>query len=170
MRVRQFGFREEHAGGWTFGFEPERAEEELGHLSGPFSELCRIIGGPVVRLRAAIPEELLEGDIGAIFTRAGGRTEVLCGRMLAASRLRIQSRSCVTFGAQSGFQLCVVRAGSALGRQVGLSATAVAQANNLMERKMALQSKKIAARSKKVQSKFRFISPDPVVASAIAVR
>ena len=38
---------------------PLRAQ--VGHLTGPIAELARAVGCPVVRLRAAIPEELLGG-------------------------------------------------------------------------------------------------------------
>lgn len=39
--------------------------DDVGPVAGPFAELCRVMGAPVVRVRAAIPEELLFGDVGA---------------------------------------------------------------------------------------------------------
>lgn len=58
-----FKYQVEENGAWTWLISQDRPQEMVGHLEGPLAELCKTIGTPVVRMRAAIPEELLEGDI-----------------------------------------------------------------------------------------------------------
>lgn len=58
-------FAETPAGAWVWRVRQDPAPEDVGALVGPFAEMCRLLGVPAVRLRAAIPEELLAGDIGA---------------------------------------------------------------------------------------------------------
>lgn len=53
VKAKQFGFQEEHNGAWTWAVQQERAEEDVGHLRGPFSELCRVVGAPAIRIRCA---------------------------------------------------------------------------------------------------------------------
>lgn len=48
-----------------FAASQEEVPEEVGQLRGAFVNLCRVVGAPVVRIRAALPEELLAGDLGA---------------------------------------------------------------------------------------------------------
>lgn len=51
-------------GAWTWLIRPGEHEvqsEAAGHLAGPFAELSKLLGGPAVRLRAALPEELFAG-------------------------------------------------------------------------------------------------------------
>lgn len=53
VRSKQFGYREEVNGAWTWALQQEHADEAVGLLHGPFSELCRLVGSPPVRLRRA---------------------------------------------------------------------------------------------------------------------
>lgn len=65
LRTHAFGFREEPNGALTWLVQQEKVKEEVGYLGGALAEFCRVLGTPVVRLRAALPEELLDGDLGA---------------------------------------------------------------------------------------------------------
>ena len=53
----------------------------MAHLDGPLTELAAVLGVPVVRLRAAIPEELLPGSL----MQALGRSRGLSAKALTAS-------------------------------------------------------------------------------------
>lgn len=87
----RFQFRETSTGAWVWQVAQDPAPEDVGALAGPFAELCRAIGAPAVRLRAAIPEEVLRGEIGALtYPRAGdGRCVFLSSSLRACCRVLV---------------------------------------------------------------------------------
>lgn len=75
----RFLFREEPNGAWTWLLQPEEKSngaEEVGLLSGPVADFCRVLGCPVVRLRSAVPEEYLEGTVAGSLGRTVGISAV----------------------------------------------------------------------------------------------
>lgn len=79
LQSKALSFVEERNGGWTWQVAQEKAQDMVGHAGGSFVELCRILGAPVVRLRAALPEELLEGDLSAQHTLSHSLTTCVVG-------------------------------------------------------------------------------------------
>lgn len=62
LRV-ELGFRQHAHGAWTWSVAQGRVDGPMGRNAGPFTELSRLIGVPPVRLRSAIPEEMLPGSL-----------------------------------------------------------------------------------------------------------
>lgn len=72
VQSESFQYRVEPNGAWTWRITQGKPDEAVGHLEGPLAELCRVIGTPVVRVRAAVPEELLGGDLASALGRSIG--------------------------------------------------------------------------------------------------
>lgn len=68
LRTSRYQFEELASGAWVWHVVQDSAREDVGHLGGPFADMCKIIGAPMVRLRMAIPEEILSGDVGAFLS------------------------------------------------------------------------------------------------------
>ena len=63
----------QHASGaWTWRCELQEAGTAIARPVGQLAELASIFGVPLVRLRCAIPEELLQGSLAAAMGRATG--------------------------------------------------------------------------------------------------
>ena len=81
--------------------DPARAlrlgARQVGNLSGPIAELARVVGCPAVRLRAAIPEELLGGTTmaGAVGRSAG---DLSAGSLQSTARHLARRLSALTRG------------------------------------------------------------------------
>lgn len=134
LQSPRFQFRETPGGGWVWRVPQERAPEDVGALSGPFADMCRIIGAPAVRIRAAVPEEVLRGDIGVQRRAAPRRSD--CVPPLPRRLLQAAARTSSSTQTQLSSLSVSVAAGSALGRQVGMSAKVVPLANVVLERKL----------------------------------
>lgn len=61
----ELGFRQHAGGAWTWSAPQGKVDGAMGRNAGPFTALARLVGVPPVRLRAAIPEELLPGSLRA---------------------------------------------------------------------------------------------------------
>lgn len=74
LRSQLFEFKEDAAtGAWTWvirqgalsGAGGLEAEEAIGHHSGPLAALAKVMGAPAIRLRVALPESWIPGQLGA---------------------------------------------------------------------------------------------------------
>ena len=77
------GFVMLSSGVWTWSVFQDPLRDSFGAVTGPAVRLAQLVGVPYVRLRCAIPEELLAGDI----VHVVGRTE---GLSVAASKAGTQ--------------------------------------------------------------------------------
>jgi hypothetical protein len=68
----RFGFEELPGGVWTWALYQRPVTGAFGAVSGPVVELAAVIGVPYARLRCAIPEELLAGDMAHMVGRSAG--------------------------------------------------------------------------------------------------
>lgn len=67
----EFGFSD-RGGVWTWNLQQEPLEDEVGTVMGSAVELCRALGLPFVRFRAAVPEEWFGGAIAQAVGRKAG--------------------------------------------------------------------------------------------------
>lgn len=84
LRSPKYGWRVEPNGAWTWHVTQTQDPfvtadaPAAGHFSGGFADLCKLIGAPACRIRAAIPEEVLPGSIGAQAITTQGDERLVC--------------------------------------------------------------------------------------------
>lgn len=82
LRSRLFQFKEDPmTGAWTWAVQTggELEEDEMiGHHSGPLAALAMAIGVPAIRLRFALPQEWVPGEMGAHAAHAVGSPFLCC--------------------------------------------------------------------------------------------
>lgn len=136
LRTSKFGFRVEPNGAWTWHVSQQPPPDTLGgdavlagHFKDGFADLCKAIGAPAVRIRAAIPEEVLPGSLGARRSRVP--RPCVSGRSpLAIPEGRLQQPT----GSIPPLLPLPPRAVNSLGRTVGISAVDVMSAHDDMKR------------------------------------
>ena len=72
LRKPDVGYRETAAGAWIWRFQLNALEDEIDSPSGSAVRLTAILGIPFVRLRAALPDELLMASMGDALGRRRG--------------------------------------------------------------------------------------------------
>lgn len=132
LRSPQFHFEEvRESGAWLWMLRPQgKVQHDIGHTEGPLAELAKILGAPVIRLRAALPEEWIQGDMGAQPRRAG--TACLPAASTAAGGVCLITRDWIF----SLIRLFLRTAVSAIGRSVGISAADVTATHGLLAKKL----------------------------------
>lgn len=80
------GFREHPSGAWTWSFAQEPLTADVGLLRGGAVDCARMLGCPFVRLRAAIPEDLLPGVVAESLGRRAGMAPREVERAFEAER------------------------------------------------------------------------------------
>ena len=73
-----FAFEELPGGVWTWSLYQQPVVSDFGAVAGPLVDLAGVIGLPFARLRCAVPEELLGGDIAHVVGRAAGLSVMAC--------------------------------------------------------------------------------------------
>jgi hypothetical protein len=72
LRQPEAGFRQTEAGAWVWRFHLEQLADDIDAPSGSAVRLAAILGMPFVRLRAALPDELLTTTISDALGRRRG--------------------------------------------------------------------------------------------------
>jgi hypothetical protein len=73
-----FAFEEHPGGVWTWSLYQQPVVADFGAVVGPVVDLAGVIGIPFARLRCALPEELLGGDVSHVVGRAAGLSVAAC--------------------------------------------------------------------------------------------
>jgi hypothetical protein len=72
LREPEAGYRQTEAGAWLWRFHLEPLQDDIDAPSGSAVRLTAILGMPFVRLRAALPDELLTTTMGDALGRRRG--------------------------------------------------------------------------------------------------
>lgn len=118
LRSQQLQFREDPAtGAWTWLLRQAKVEGEIGQTAGPLAEVAKVMGTPAIRLRAAIPEEWLPGDLASALGRSVGlsaasvtATQPLLERKLKVASAEIKSTAAFVRAARAAKQIEAVGA------------------------------------------------------------
>ena len=73
-----FAYEELPGGVWTWSLYQQPVVSDFGAVAGPLVDLAGVIGLPFARLRCAVPEELLGGDVAHMVGRAAGLSVAAC--------------------------------------------------------------------------------------------
>ena len=112
----ELGFEALPNGVWTWAVQQDPLTEALGPVTGSAVRLARLIGMPYVRLRCAIPEELLPGDLAHVVGRSEGLS------MTANAQLSgdIHSLMAAALGSGTGVAcLCGTKGGTSVSAEEG---------------------------------------------------
>lgn len=120
FRDPAMGFRVEDSGAWSWSFRQDPVERrrggDLAAVSGGIVRLCQLAGIPFVRLRLALPEDLLDGSAALAIGRAGGIAPERMKRALEEEReLRGRQRERRSEAGRRGAGLSWSRGGPGVG-------------------------------------------------------
>lgn len=86
VKGAKLGFRAHASGAWTWSFAQEPLTADVGLLRGGAVDCARMLGCPFVRLRAALPEDLLAGGVAESLGRRAGMAPRELERAFEAER------------------------------------------------------------------------------------